>query len=410
MPHPAKTPRSPNTVTVIDNALLWPGDGRSLAGHVVIAGDRIQAVGEGRWRNDEANAIVIDAGGRALSPGLVDLMVLGGFDKSILRDEPLDIAREYLRLGVTACQFCTGTLPWESQVRVAGNVARAREAADPDAARVIGLYLEGPFQHPEFTGASLRENSLPPTPENVDRVLAELGGPLTMINVSPGTPGATAAVRRLAAAGKIVSMAHSAAPANEVLACIESGTTVLGHVFDNNSGLIGDSGVQQPTIEHVAFVDDRVRFIHLICDGAHVHPLLVRLVLKCRGLEAICLVTDCVPKAGRPDGEYVWDDGRRFVKKDGVGRTDTGGLCGSGLLLPDMLRNFVRFTGLPPHEAIRAVTLNPARSLQRDGEIGLLAPGRLADLCLWDDSLVLAGVWRGGRRLAEVSSYAEVVL
>lgn len=395
---------------VIDNALLWAGDGRSFPGHLAIAGDRIAVVGEGPWRGGPVGPSVIDAGGRAVSPGLVDLMVLGGFDRSILRDDPLDIAREYLRLGVTSCQFCTGTLPWESQVRVAANVRRAREAAAADSARVIGLYLEGPFQHPDLTGASLREHSLQPTPGNVERVLAELGEPLTMINVAPGTPGATAAVGRLAAAGKVVSMAHSAAPAAEVLACIAAGTTVLGHVFDNNSGLIGDSGVQQPTLEHVALVDDRVQSIHLICDGAHVHPLLVRLVLRCRGVEAICLVTDCVPKAGRPDGEYVWDDGRRFSKRQGVGRTDTGGLCGSGLLLPDMLRNFVRFTGLPPHEAIRAATFNPARSLQLDGEIGLLAPGRLADLCLWDAGLVLAGVWRGGRPLAEFAPYAEVVL
>jgi N-acetylglucosamine-6-phosphate deacetylase len=394
---------------VIENAVVWPGDGRSFTGHVAIAGDRIVAVAAGPWGGGEP-ADVLDARGRAVSPGLVDLMVLGGFDRSILRDDPLDIAREYLPLGVTACQFCTGTLPWEAQVQVGRNVGRARAADDAAAARILGLYLEGPFQHPDFTGASLRENSLPPTPENVARVLDALGGPTTMVNVSPGMPDSPSAVRQFVAAGKTVSMAHSAAPAADVLACVEAGTTVLGHVFDNNSGLIGDSGVQQPTLEHVALDDDRVRFIHLICDGAHVHPLLVRLVLRCRGAGSICLVTDCVPKAGRPDGEFVWDDGRRFVKRHGVGRTDKGGLCGSGLLLPDMLRNFMKFTGLPPHEAIRTVTHNPARSLGLDGDFGLLAPGRLADLCLWADGLVLEAVWRGGMPLPTVSPYAEVRL
>lgn len=394
---------------VIDNAVVWPGDGRAFRGHVAIVGDRIAAVAPGPWPGGEP-ATVFDAHGRAVSPGLVDLMVLGGFDRSILRDDPLDIAREYLALGVTACQFCTGTLPWDAQVQVGRNVSRARAADDAAAARVVGLYLEGPFQHPDFTGASLRENSLPPTPDNVARVLDALGDTTTMINVSPGMPDSPTAVRQFAAAGKTVSMAHSAAPAADVIACVEAGTTVLGHVFDNNSGLIGDSGVQQPTLEHVALEDDRVRFIHLICDGAHVHPLLVRLVLRCRGAGAICLVTDCVPKAGRPDGEYTWDDGRRFVKRGGVGRTDKGGLCGSGLLLPDMLRNFTRFTGLPPHEAIRTVTHNPARSLGIDGDFGLIAPGRLADLCLWAEGLVLEAVWRGGVPVPAVSPYAEVTL
>jgi N-acetylglucosamine-6-phosphate deacetylase len=225
---------------VIDNAVVWPGDGRAFRGHVAIVGDRIAAVAPGPWPGGEP-ATVFDARGRAVSPGLVDLMVLGGFDRSILRDDPLDIAREYLTLGVTACQFCTGTLPWDAQVQVGRNVSRARAADDAAAARVVGLYLEGPFQHPDFTGASLRENSLPPTPDNVARVLDALGDTTTMINVSPGMPDSPTAVRQFAAAGKTVSMAHSAAPAADVIACVEAGTTVLGHVFDNNSGLIGDS-------------------------------------------------------------------------------------------------------------------------------------------------------------------------
>jgi len=403
---------------VLENATIWPGDGRSFLGHVVIDGDRIRTVGEGRFgptgAASDQNIVIEDLGGRVLTPGLIDLMVLGGFDQSILRNDPLDIAREYLMLGVTSCQFCNGTLPWEAQVQVARNVDAARSAQRATqldalaAARVIGLYLEGPFQHPDFTGASLRENAMLPTPENVDRVLDALGSATTMINVSPGLADSPAAVARLVAAGKIVSMAHSAATADEVLACIDAGTSVLGHVFDNNSGLIGDSGVQQPTLEQVALVDERVRWIHLICDGAHVHPLLVQLVVRCRGAKSVCIVTDCVPKAGRPDGEYIWDDGRRFYKKDGVGRTDRHTLTGSGLLLPDMFRNFLRFTGLPPHEAICTVTLNPAMSLGLDHEIGLIAPGRLADLALWTDSLRVEGVWLGGRRVGNVSRYAEI--
>ncbi|MCE9590711.1 MAG: amidohydrolase family protein [Planctomycetes bacterium] len=392
---------------VLDHAQLWIGDGTALDGHVVVSGDTIESVAPGRYRGDLP---VTDMKGLALSPGMIDLMVLGGFDRSILRDDPLDIAREYLRLGVTSCQFCSGTLPWASMVKVAGNVTRGMQYTGDDAAAMLGYYLEGPFQHPDLTGASLRENALPPTAENVNRVLAELGGPLTMINVSPGTDGDAEAVAMLRRAGKVVSMAHSNAPAERVLRCLDAGTSVLGHVFDNNSGLLGDSGVQQPTIEHVAFTDDRVKAIHLICDGSHVHPVLVRMVLRCRGVETVCLVTDCVPRAGRPDGPYTWDDGRPFYKKGGVGRTDKHHLTGSALLLPDHLRNFVKFTGLAPHKAIRTVTLNPAASIGLDHKIGLLAPGRAADLAAWDPGLRVRRVWRRGKEVRDISDYAEISL
>lgn len=392
---------------VLDKAALWLGDGRCLDGHLVVNGRDIEAVEAGRYRGRLPSA---DLSGLSLSPGLIDAMVLGGFNRSVLRDDPRAIARDYLRLGVTGCQFCVGALPWESMLRVADHVRAGMADPAPDAARIWGLYLEGPFQQPDLTGASLRDYALTPTAENVRRILDEVGSALTQINVSPGLDGDADAVRQFRQANKIVSMAHSNAPAERVLACIEAGADVLGHVWDNNSGRIGDSGVQQPTLEHVALTEDRIRAIHLICDGVHVHPTMVRLVLRCRGLESICLVTDAVARAGRPDGPYTSDDGRGFVKKNGVGRTDAGWLCGSGLLLPDHFRNFVAFTGAPPQHAIRAVTFNPASSLGLHEQVGLLAPGRAADLAAWDARLRVRRVWRAGREIEPVSDYAEVAL
>lgn len=392
---------------ILDNAQIWTGDGSVFDGHVVIDGPGIEAVAAGRYRGPSP---AIDLNGAALSPGLIDLMVLGGFNLSILRDDPLELARQYLRLGVTACQFCTGTLPFDSMRQVAGNVRRAMDRDDPDAARVLGLYLEGPFQQPDLTGASLREYALAPMPENIERVLGECGGAVTMINVSPGLEDDAAAVGRIRQTGKIVSMAHSNAPADRVLACIDAGTSVLGHVWDNNSGRIGDSGVQQPTLEHVALTDERVRFIHLICDGTHVHPTLIEMILRCRGAEAVCLVTDGNQRSGCPDGPFISDDGRRFYKEKGVCRTDKGWLAGSATLLPDMFRNFVRFTGMAPHKAIRTVTLNPAACLGLQDRMGLVAPGRVADLVMWDDNLRARRIWWAGREIEDVSSFAEVKL
>ena len=61
---------------VIENGtVLTMDDERSVhfGGHVVIDGDRIAAVGEGRYPGDRAGAEVIDAAGMIVMPGLVDL-------------------------------------------------------------------------------------------------------------------------------------------------------------------------------------------------------------------------------------------------------------------------------------------------------------------------------------------------
>ncbi|HEX7009580.1 MAG TPA: amidohydrolase family protein [Phycisphaeraceae bacterium] len=392
---------------VLDDARLWVGDGTSLDGHVVVRDGSIGAVERGRYRG---GLEVISLGGAALSPGMIDLMVLGGFGLSILRDDVRQIARQYLRYGVTAMQCCIGTLPWEAMKQVAANVQQARaDQADAGRSQVLGLYLEGPFQHPRLTGASLAAHALPPSLDNVERVLTELGEAVTMINVSPGTEGDAQAVRRLAQAGKVVTMAHSNAPAERVVACVENGTSGLGHAFNNNNGAMKEGGVQQPTLEHVALLDERVRFLHLICDGTHVDPWLIRLMLRCRGVEALCLVTDGNQRMGCPDGPFVWDDGQRMYKKDGVCRIEgSNGLAGSATLLPQMFRNLVRFTGLAPERAIQAVTLNPARSLGLEERMGLIAPGRRADLVAWDQDLRVQRVWLSGRACAQVHDLEEV--
>jgi hypothetical protein len=83
-------------------------DGNTFDGHVTVRGDRIESVAPGSYDGPLPR---VDLTGLSLSPGLIDLMVLGGFRLSILRDDPVELVRRYLRLGVTSCQFCIGTLP-----------------------------------------------------------------------------------------------------------------------------------------------------------------------------------------------------------------------------------------------------------------------------------------------------------
>jgi N-acetylglucosamine-6-phosphate deacetylase len=395
--------------TALINAQLWIGDGRSSRGYVIVENAVIADVGTGPPPSGLAD-VVVDLAGMALSPGLIDLMVLGGFGYSLLRDPPSQITRRYLRYGVTGIQFCVASLPWSSLCRASQHVQEAMQEDTDAAAAVLGLYLEGPFQQPHLTGASARDFALAPTEAHVRALIEQMGAPVRMVNVAPGLEQDTAAIRQLVGSGKIVTMAHSDAPASRVLPCLEAGTSVLGHIWDNGAPVAGDSGVQQPSIDQVALVDDRVEFIHLICDGVHADPVMVRMTHRCRGVEALCLVTDANVASGCPDGPFQWDDGRTFVKSGGVCRTGEGWLSGSALLLPDMFRNFVSYTGAAPSSAIRTVTWNPARSLGKDDQMGLLAPGRLADMVAWDEQLRVRRVWRRGLEVEDLLETAEVAV
>jgi N-acetylglucosamine-6-phosphate deacetylase len=46
----------------------------------------------------------------------------------------------------------------------------------------------------------------------------------------------------------------------------------------------------------------------------------------------------------------------------------------------------VKYGGVPPEEALKFVTLNPAKQLRIDRHVGSLEPGKHADLVLWSGS------------------------
>jgi len=85
--------------------------------------------------------------------------------------------------------------------------------------------------------------------------------------------------------------------------------------------------------------------------------------------------------------------------RDGVGMVlDRSSFAGSTTLLPQMLPVLLNVVGIPVIEAVRMVTLTPARIIGVAAEIGSLEPGKRADLVVFDEAFVaqrvmLAGEW-----------------
>jgi N-acetylglucosamine-6-phosphate deacetylase len=229
-----------------------------------------------------------------------------------------------------------------------------------------------------------------PTPEHLDELLADgLPEHLAVVTLAPERPHAIEAIRRLVAAGVVVSLGHSDATAAETRAAVEAGASLVTHIFNAQRAV----DRREPGLPGVALVEPRLA-LGLIADHHHLAPEIVQLVFLA-GNGRVVLVTDAVAAAGMPAGRYQLGGTATYVHpEDRVPRREDGTLAGSSLSLDEAVRTVVGL-GVEPAVALEAATRVPADVLG-DHERGRLEPGSLADLVWWSDDLTVRRTWVGG--------------
>jgi N-acetylglucosamine-6-phosphate deacetylase len=133
----------------------------------------------------------------------------------------------------------------------------------------------------------------------------------------------------------------------------------------------------------------------LIADGRHSDPLMLRLVLRCKGAERIALISDAVAPAGLGDGDYhLW--GEVISVRNGRTSNARGSIAGSVIHLRDAVRLLARL-GVSQTELSTMAARNPARLLGLDHECGTLETGKRADLVAFDEDYDARLTLVGGR-------------
>ncbi len=354
-------------------------------GDCLIRDGRIAALGEVKSPGPMPE---LDAEGRYLAPGFLDLHVHGGAGADFMDADP-DAARAILAFH--AEHGTTGLLA----TIVPGPLDRMRRAMAVVAGvpGILGIHLEGPFLNPEKAGALDPGWLLPPSREALRKLVAGFEDRIRIVTFSPELPGALDLVAEIQRIGAVPAIGHTAATYEQATAALSRGASHVTHLGNAMTGLhhrdpgcVGAALLSRASLE-------------LICDGIHLHPAFVRLVvefLRGRGeLHRLCLVTDATAASGMAEGSYRL--GSREVRlKGGEVRLPDATLAGSALTLDHALRNVTQFANLSPEEALPLVTANPARVLGLDGELGSLAVGARADLVLLGLYLTVWSAIRAG--------------
>lgn len=331
---------------------------------------------------------VIDCEGYTIVPGLVDIHIHGcaGADTCDGTREAMDAMGQYLLAhGVTSFCPTTMTVNVPTIDRALTAVREAAEHPLEDAARIVGINMEGPFIAEGRKGAQLAEHILPPDIGLLRHWMEISGGLVKLIDVAPEQPGGMAFVK---AARELchVSIAHTVADYDQAKAAFDAGVDHATHLFNAMAGLHH----REPGVVGAVFDDDRV-FAEMICDGLHLHPAVLRTAFRLLGDRAM-VISDCMRAGGMPEGETAELGGQTVYVKNGRATLADGTLAGSVTNLLDEVRNLVRF-GIPLEQAVKAASYTPARSLGLEKDIGSIAPGKRADLLVLDDELQLMGVY-----------------
>ena len=369
------------SVLITGGCVLTPFEEHAHA-DVLMTDGKVTAVDPDLSGDAPADAERIDATGLTVAPGFIDLHTQGGCGHDVwdgTREALETWSRCSARHGVTSYLITTG-------YKTAGYdymATHIREAAV--AARPLGIYLESPFCSMEKRGGISEERVGPVSIESLDEIHATLGNGLRMMTVAPEREGALDVIRELAARGIVAAMGHTNCSYEQAVKAVDAGVTHVTHCFNAMRSLHH----RDPGPLPVALADDRVD-IELILDGIHIHPAVIRMAVRAKGVDLTSVVTDNMRVAGLPDRPRSFERmGRTLTVEDGVPRLADGTIAGSTLTMDKALKNVIAFTGLSMREALPMLTASPARAVGAEHRKGRLEEGYDADVVIFDDDFTV---------------------
>lgn len=388
-------------VTVLTNGTIITPIREIPNGTIVIANGIIEDFGPEFTVHRREAQRTIDVKGAYISPGFIDLHLHGAWGGDVMAGSPRELesmSAGLVKGGVTS--FLPTTL--SGSLRDIENAVACIDQTMKrhlPGAKIAGAHLEGPYFNLKQKGAQNGRYIMNPKPEDYLPLLEKYPC-IKRVSAAPEIPGGLELGQELKRRGIVASIAHSDATYQGVLQAVENGYSHATHIFSGMSGIQRVEGYRVAgLIESVLLLDELTT--EMIADGHHLPPSLLKLVLKTKGLDKVCLVTDSMAAAGLGPGNYqlggldviveanipevfeIQTQERNYVAK----LMDRSAFASSVATMDQLVRNMVQFCGLSVSDAVRLVTVNPARMQGLDREMGAIATGLKANLTVFDENI-----------------------
>ncbi len=383
---------------LLRNARIVLPDTLSSRASLLVEDGYIARIFEPAAEAPEAHAeATLNLDGLTLYPGFIDMHIHGAVGHDAMEAGTNDLHRVAVflaRHGVTSWLPTLVPAPEADYERAVRSVERLMQEQDARlaAARVLGLHYEGPFINsaqcgalrPAYfrkfeTAASL--DSLPTIDER---------SAIHIATVAPEIEGGIELVAELRRRGWVVSLGHTRAEPSILDRACEAGAGHMTHFMN-----------AMPPLHHRAvgpigwgLLRDNVS-LDIIADGVHLHPLMLKILLRSKTPARLSLISDAIAPTGLGDGEYeIW--GETIAVTDGRTQNKRGSIAGSVITMLDAVRMMLSLD-VAPLEAARMAATNPAKLLGISHEHGTIEEGKLADLAALDGEGSVRLTLVGGR-------------
>lgn len=376
---------------IVQNDAISP-----TAGYVEVNGITITSVILDGEPQEVQGKQVYDFGSAYICPGFIDLHVHGSGGSDIMDGSfrALEqISRNLARGGTTEFLATTMSSSRDHLIRV---IQKAVDYSGKECAgaQMIGIHLEGPFLNQSRRGAQKKEFIRYPDLEEVQAYIKAGRGLIKMITIAPELPGAIEVIRYLKSQGVVISLGHSEASREQIVDACKAGLQHVTHTFNAMTGLhhrnVGTTGA-------VLSLDQLTADI--IPDRFHVHPEIIKILIKVKSINKVIAVTDCIRAGQMDDGIYELG-GQKVTVKNDVATLEDGTISGSVISMNQAVKLLVQEVGIPLNDVVKLAAKNPANLIGLQNK-GSLNAGNDADITVLDKDFNVRMTMLEGRVIFE---------
>ncbi len=333
---------------------------------------------------------VIDAKGNYIMPGFVEIHAHGGGGADFMdgsADAFETVAKTHRKSGTTTILPTTVAASYESLLKV---FETYRKVSDSKTINYGGLHLEGPFISMEMKGAQNPAFIRNPEKAEVDALIETGGDVIKKCTVAPEIPGIEYLAKRFTENGIYLSSGHSNGTFTDIEKGFSMGIRHITHMYSNTPSVRKINQTVYAGIVEAAYYLDDMR-IEFIGDGCHFPKEALKMAVKIKGVDKINLTSDAMRAAGTNVTESYLGEclpENRVIIEDGVAKLPDRSFFAGSIATGDRMLRFAHFdAGLPLSDALRLLTLSPAKAVGIDKEKGSIKKGKDADIIFLNKDL-----------------------